>query len=324
MTNLLDRPEPTPVDRPRIDPRFARRWIDVRREQARRRMQILVAAGGLFASLGLVAGSFYTPLWAVRHLRVTVVGPVSAAAVTRLAGIGYHTEMIDVHGSSVAARLDADPWLGAAQVRRQWPGTVTLSVAVRRPLAVVAVPARGSAGGWAEVDGTGRVLADLLAPPPGLAQLSGVASVPSPGRWLADSAGPEVDPGAPPSALADLTAASDAADVPSGSGAALAALDSLPASLRADVSSIQAAPRTGLALVIAPPRLAAGTVTVTFGDGSELQAKITALVTLLDDANLSGVTGLDLSVPSRPAAITNNNTTTFSNTTAGAGSAPGG
>ncbi len=45
-------------------------------------------------------------------------------------------------------------------------------------------------------------------------------------------------------------------------------------------------------------------MTVTFGDGSQLQAKITAVVTLLDDANLSGVTGLDLSVPTRPAAIT--------------------
>ncbi len=64
MTDLLDRPEPAPLDRPRIDPRFARRWIDARQE-GRRRLQGLILVGALVALVVLAVGSLFSPLFHV-------------------------------------------------------------------------------------------------------------------------------------------------------------------------------------------------------------------------------------------------------------------
>lgn len=297
MTDLLDRPRKE--ERPRIDPRFARRWIDARREEGRRRLHIVVGLGAVAAVVVLAVGSLYSPLLHVRHLRIEVNGPIPAASVGRLAGLSGRTLMIEVDPSRSAHRLDSDPWLGGAHVTRSWPGTVSVSVTVRTPIAVV-----GNAGGWAEVDQTGRVLADIAAPPPALPVLQGVTRIPAPGGWLAGTAGPTADPTAAPERLADMSALADGPDVPAGPAAALAALASLPDTLRPDVVSVQMGSPVGLSLVISPPRLAAGTITVALGDGSELQSKVTALTTLLDQASLGGVTSLDLSVPSRPAAAT--------------------
>lgn len=327
MTDLLDRP--SPPERPHIDPRIARRWIDARREEGRRRLHLLLVLGGVVAAAALAIGSLFTPLFQVRHVRITVAGPMASATVQRLAGVGNGTLTIHVHTGAIAARLDADPWLGAARVTRHWPGTVDISVVVRSPLAVVPLPgatapdggataggsggSAGSAGaasgatagtgqaGWAEVDPTGRVLADLATPPPGMPVLQGVTSVPAPGGWLAGTAGPGAAPGAPPSGLVDMTAPSDGADVPGGPAAALSVLQSLPTLIRSDVLSVNANRGPGLSLVIQPPRLATGTVTVLLGDGSQLQSKVTALLAILDQGQLAGVAGLDLSVPSRPA-----------------------
>lgn len=311
MTDLLDPPRPD--ERPRIDPRFARRWIDARREEGRRRLHVLVWLGAVAAVAALAGGSLYSPLFHVRHLRITVNGPISSSSIGRLAGLSGHTLMIEVDSSRSAARLDSDPWLGGARVIRSWPGTVSVQVTVRTPIAVVA-----AGNGWAEIDQTGRVLTDIATPPPAMPVVQGVGPVPAPGGWLTGSAGPAVDPNAPPGRLADLDSLADGAAVPSGASAALAVLASLPATLRPDVMSVNASAPGGLTLSMSPPRLAAGTVTVAFGDGSELQSKVTALMTLLDQASLGGVTNLDLSVPNRPAAgspVPSTTTTSSTSTT---------
>lgn len=315
MTDLLQRGSPG-SDRPRIDPRIAQRWIEARRQEGRRRLQAVLVCAAVAACLLLAWGSLYTPLFRVRHVRVTVDGPLAAQTVAGWSGISGRTQTIDVSSRATAARLDAHPALGAARVGRHWPGTVTIAVTVRVPVAVVALPA-----GYAEVDVTGRVVADVAAAPAGLPQLQGVASVPAPGGWLGGSPGAAAAPGSPPSTLVDMTATSDGPDVPSGSAAALAFLDALPPLLRGDVSYVSAgggsagtpgragdnttggsAAGKGLSLVVSPPRMASGTITVLLGDGSQLQAKADALVAVLDEGDLSGVAGLDLTVPSRPAA----------------------
>jgi hypothetical protein len=55
---------------------------------------------------------------------------------------------------------------------------------------------------------------------------------------------------------------------------------------------------------ILPATIAAGSIPVHLGDGSQLAAKLTALTTLLAQADLSGVQSIDLTVPNRPAALT--------------------
>ena len=282
---------------PRIDPRFARRWIEARRQEGRRRLRILVAVLAVVSCGGLALGSLYSPLFAVRHVRVRAGGGVPASAVVAAAGLQHHPLMIDVDSARVAARLDADPLLGGARVSRHWPSTIDITVVVRSPVA--AVPA---GGGFAEVDATGRVLTRSAGRPRGLPLLNGAGTPPAPGGWLPGSPGPGAVPpvGSGPHI--------DASSGPPGSGtalvgAALAFLGSVPAVLRPAIESATIPPGSsghGVTLTVVPPRDPSETLQVYLGDGSALPAKVASFVTMLDEANLSGVSAIDLTVPYRP------------------------
>jgi hypothetical protein len=265
----------------------------------------------LVAVLGI--GSLYSPLLSMRHVRIDTVGGVSRAEILAVTGLAHRRPLIDVNAGDLAARLDAVPTLGEAMVRRSWPTTVTVRVTQRTAVAVVArsttgaaVGPGGSPTGWAIVDATGRVLADVTTPAAGLPVLVGFGSVPAPGGWLDGTAGPHASPPGPAGgpALANLNAASDSPSVPSGPAAALAVATALPTALRSDVQSITVAPGGQVTVAALPATIAAGSIPIYLGDGSQLAAKLTALATLLSQANLSGVTSVDLTVPDRPAALT--------------------
>ncbi len=288
------------IDHPRIDPRFLQRWVEVRRAEGRRRLRALVVLVVVLASGALALGVLYTPLLKVRHVRVSVSGAMTGPQVAALSGLDHYKLMIDVHATTIAKGLDAVPQLGGARVARQWPGTVAIRVSVRTPLAVVA----RSAGGWATVDATGRVLRDVTAQPVGLPALLGIGTAPAPGSWIGGSLGPSVAPGTKPEAALDMGAASDSASVPRGAAAALALLQELPAPVLADVISITVGVNGGLSMSVLPATVAAGSIAVELGDGSQLVQKATALTTLVTQADLSGVTSIDLTVPDRPATLT--------------------
>jgi cell division septal protein FtsQ len=287
------------LNRPRIDPRFVQRWIEVRRARGRRRLRIMVAGVSLVALLLVAFVSLYTPLFHVRHIRVSVSGPLPESAVVTLAGLGHGNLMIHVNPGTIARRLDADPQLGGARVAKHWPGTVSIRVSVRTPVANVA----GSAGGWATVDATGRILSSRSAPAIGLPVLRGGGTAPVPGQWIAGTLGPAVIPDTKPSAALDMDAASDAATLPSAPAAALAVLQSLPARLLSEVVSVTMGP-SGISLAVAPANVAAGSVAVDLGDASQLGQKIVALDALLTETNLANVVSIDLTVPDRPAVLT--------------------
>jgi POTRA domain, FtsQ-type/Cell division protein FtsQ len=292
-----------PALRPEIDPRFAQRWVEVRREQGRRRLRILLAAASATAVLALLAGSVYTPLFKVRHLRVRVAGNLSSSEVLKLAHLsGYHL-MIDVHTGAIAARLDSIPALGSARVSREWPGTVRVSVAVRTPEALV--PTRSATNPqWAVVDQTGRVLRYVGVALAGLPILQGVGDPPAPGQWIAGAPGPSVAPGTPPQQEVDFAAASDSPTLPQGAAAALAAVQALPARIRIEVISVTVSASSGVTMTMLPPSATAGPVNIELGDGSQLSQKLTALIALVTKADLSTVSSIDLTVPDRPAALT--------------------
>ncbi|HEX4864062.1 MAG TPA: hypothetical protein VFV02_08320, partial [Acidimicrobiales bacterium] len=182
----------------------------------------------------------------------------------------------------------------------------SIRVVVRQAVAVIAETAGSQpASRWDEVDATGRVIAVVNVPPPGLPQLQ-IAGVPTAdGQWLPGSAGPSVSvPAAGQPGPADLRAVSDSPAVPQGVAAALALAAALPSQIRGSIQAIAAGASGGLSLIAAPTEGSAGPLSVDLGDGSELAAKITALSTLLTQTNLAGITGLDLTVPDRPAALT--------------------
>ncbi|HEX4863668.1 MAG TPA: FtsQ-type POTRA domain-containing protein, partial [Acidimicrobiales bacterium] len=181
----------------RMDPRIARRWVEVRREQGRRRLRVLIGIGIVVLAAALFAGSLYTPLFKVRHVRVAVQGSMPISGVVALSGITGHTLMIRVDDSAVERRLDAVANLGEARVATHWPGTISIRVSVRDAVAVIPVgaqtatqPPSTAPSHWAEIDQTGRVISVVAVRPAGLPQLLGIGDSPAQGQWVAGSPGP--------------------------------------------------------------------------------------------------------------------------------------
>jgi hypothetical protein len=282
-----------------MDPRFARRRAEIQRQRHRRRMRIVSMVAAVVVICIAAVVSVFTPLARVRHLRVEVAGPVSAAQVIALAGLNGRTLMIHDDPASIAHRLDAVPYLGDARVSRQLPATIRISVAVRSPVAAVAL-LEGGGEEWGLVDVTGRVLSISAAPPPGLPAVYGVTSVPTRGAWIAGAAGPKVAVGSPG---VDMAASAVSSSAPSGVALALAAVGSLVPAIRADVASATISPSGELTLGVLPPGVV-GAVKVNIGDGSQLAAKLAALGALLNSSGLAGETSVDVSVPDRPTALT--------------------
>jgi cell division septal protein FtsQ len=286
--------------RPRIDPRFAHRRLEVQRANDRRRLRLLIVTLSVVGAAGLAAGSFFTPLWKVRHVRIQVRGPITSRRIEALTGLDHQRLMITLNPGRISADLDAVPNLGGARVNRQWPSTVSIWVAVRTAVAQVA----RSSTTWATVDATGRILADVSSQIPGLPVIHLPGLVPAPGGWLPSTLGPAVAPGTPAAREVDLTAPSGSMLAPNPVEAALVAMQEMPASVKAEIISARVTSTGTLSLAVLPANFAAGAISVNLGDGSLLSQKVSALVTLVTQTDLSKVTQIDLTVPDRPALLT--------------------
>ncbi len=114
--------------------------------------------------------------------------------------------------------------------------------------------------------------------------LQGTGAVPSPGGWLAGSAGPGAVPAAPAGApLADFNAAPDSPTVPGGAAAALA-IAAAPHDVAHGGAQHPVTPGNQLRLAVLAPVAGSAAISVNLGDGSQLAAKLTALATLLAQA----------------------------------------
>jgi len=303
---------------PLIDPRFRERQIAVRRHAGRRRLLI---AGILAGALSLGAGGLallHSSLLAVRTVRVTGVTHTSRARVLSAAHLSRL--MIDVEGASAAQRIERLPWVADARVERHWPSSVQISVTERKPVGVVALPGAavgppGAAVGpqaeavappgggsrtappggslWALVDRTGRVLADVSQPPPGLVVLSGVGDPGQPGSLL--------EPGADPALNA-------VADLGPSLGQRVATVDAVGGGLAMVLRPVPGTPvpvalqggHAATGRPAAPPAITNGP-TVVLGGADQLGAKLQALALLVNQVDLSGVRSVDLRVPQSPA-----------------------
>jgi cell division septal protein FtsQ len=268
-----------------VDPRIKQRWVDVRRSAGRRRLQLIVAAAAAAAVIGAGVGALYTPLVGVRSVRIVGAGSLPAAQLTRIAGVG-HQPMIDVRPSRVVARLEAVPIVGQVRVERLWPSTVRIQLTLRAPVAQTQIGLRTF-----ELDATGRLLAEVAAPVPGRPFVNGLSSATEAlGAWVATSAGPNAPANAPVAALLSSPATPIQA--------ALALCAALPPIAASRVEAIDVTGATLQAVVTTGA--GASTATVLFGDATQLNAKLTALVTVLDQVSLTGISQVDLRVPYRP------------------------
>ncbi|HET6793423.1 MAG TPA: cell division protein FtsQ/DivIB [Acidimicrobiales bacterium] len=166
---------PRPPETPRpMDPRIRQRRIEVTRIQGRRRLKVLVAFVGTFLAGGVALALVHSPWLSVGQVRVEgVSGAQGAAVAVEVSGLA-HRPMIEVSGSSTAARVARLPWVAGVRVWRSWPRTVVVAVAARRAVAQVA---HGPL--WSQLDAGGRVIAE--GPQTALPVLDGVAGA-APGR----------------------------------------------------------------------------------------------------------------------------------------------
>jgi cell division protein FtsQ len=121
------------------------------------------------AAVAIVAGVAWALLGSrflvVRSVQVTGTGPqVSRAQVLAAARIPAGLPLIRVNTAAVAQRIGGIREVQSAQVSRNWPHTVVISVRLRTPVFAVAV----ARGGYALVDAYGVDVRDSPRRPPGL------------------------------------------------------------------------------------------------------------------------------------------------------------
>ena len=173
-TRAESRPaRPAPVQPP------PRRRAPLPRDATRRRRRLAVVLGIVVALAAVAWGVSVSPLLDVDHVRIRGLHHLTAAEIERAAGIHPGDAMAWLDPSRAVRDVEALPYVGRAAVSREWPDTVRITVHERRPVAWVDGP-----GGKAVVDGTGRVVESVPAPPAGLPQLLGVQTVTAPGGTI--------------------------------------------------------------------------------------------------------------------------------------------
>ena len=246
-----------------MDPRFRRRWIEVRRQEGRRRFRVLV---GITAAVALgCAGWAATDSVLLDLDRVVVEGAVHTPPdEARFAsGLRLGEPMLDIDETAVLRAVEALPWVREATVRRQWPGQVRIRIVEREPVAV----AEAGPGTVALIDGTGRVLEWVAAPPPGLPVLAGLPPAGPPGTALGTDG------------VATLEVAV-----------------ALPAELRARIAGLAPAPGAGgeVELRLNPEGM------VRLGPPEDLDRKFTAIRAVLAQVDLRNLAVLDVRRPDSP------------------------
>ncbi|WP_051451721.1 cell division protein FtsQ/DivIB [Actinospica robiniae] len=125
----------------------------MRTRSRRRRLAVtLTVTACLLALVGYLV-LWHTSLIAVSAVKVQGAKSISTATVLDAAQIPAGSPMAALDPAAAAARIERVPQVASATVRRDWPGTVLISVVERVPAALVP-----DAGGYAIVDGGGVVL----------------------------------------------------------------------------------------------------------------------------------------------------------------------
>jgi cell division protein FtsQ len=262
LTSTTDSRRPVPA----IDPRIRARRIAVQRDEGRRRLHRLGLVGAVAAiALGAV-GVAGSPLLDVDGVVVAGSTRLDPAAVVAASGIERGAPLVTLDVGAAVEGVRALPWVADVVVRRSWPGTVEIAVLERQPVAALL----GAGGTAALVDADGRVLADVAPEAAGAVLVAGLDGAGRPGST-----------------------------VPAAARGALDLAAGLPADLLPAVERVVVAPDGDLRLELAPDGGAPATVLL--GSPDQLQAKLTALVTVLTAVDLAEVAVLDLAVPSAPA-----------------------
>jgi cell division protein FtsQ len=141
-----------------------------------RRKAVLFAVLATAILAGMAWALLGSRLLVVRSVRVIGAGRmVSAAQVLAAAHVPHGLPLIRVNTGAIARQVEQLRQVQYAEVSRDWPATVVITVQPRTPVFAVTAP-----GGYAVVDRFGVSISDVAARPAGLPLLNvgyGVASL---------------------------------------------------------------------------------------------------------------------------------------------------
>jgi cell division protein FtsQ len=180
-----------------------------------RRLTVVAAAVVATAAL-LVWGVAFSPLFAVRHVRVMGASGAAEDQVRTAAHVPDGTPLLRLDTAAITARVEQVPVVASAHVDTSFPSTVTVTVSLRAAVGYLHVD-----GGYRLMDRTGAQFQTTTAAPRGLPELALPTGV------LAREAG---------AAVATVAAA-------------------LPATLRARVASIQAFDPSAITVLLRDDRV---------------------------------------------------------------------
>ncbi|MCU1458965.1 MAG: ftsQ [Actinomycetia bacterium] len=166
-----------------IDPRLRQRRIEVIREQGRRRLRILIAVVSVVVAVGLTWVVIESPMYDVDHIRVSGAVHTSTSAIDAASGIRRRDALLFADLGAATRGIEALPWVERAVVHKVFPGTVTIAVTERVPVAWV----RTSPSSVALLDASGRVLGAEPVAPAGAIEVAGLGAIPTPGRSVANA-----------------------------------------------------------------------------------------------------------------------------------------
>jgi cell division protein FtsQ len=256
MQSLSNTSSPTTAMEPRIRVRRAQ----VRRQEGRRRLRVLVALLTVAGGAGAGWAATRSPLLDIDHVVVDGASHTGTGTAARAIGVDPGQPMLDVDGGAVARRLRALPWVRSVSVRKDWPGTLRVELVERSAVAVTP----NVSGGWALVDGSGRVLSWSAAPPPGTLVVAGFPPAGAPGSTL-----------------------------PLAADGLLAVVQGLPVGLRPKVTTVVVDP-AGINLGLATGG------TVRLGAPEDLAEKLRAAAMVLDGVDTTDLAVLDVRLPATP------------------------
>jgi cell division protein FtsQ len=152
--------------------RFAARARAVRRSSWRWKLllplTLLLAVGGWWFV-------YSGPVLVLHDVVVPGVSASTAEQVRDVAGLPDGQQMVRLDLSAAQHRVAAIRTVRSVQVSRSWPSTVTISVTLRVPVAVV----KDAKGGLHLADSTGTAYADLTSAPAGLPLVQADATDPA-------------------------------------------------------------------------------------------------------------------------------------------------
>jgi len=232
----------------------------VSRQGSRRRFVVLCVLAAFVTLCALAWPLAHSRFFSARVVVVHGARQTPVAQVLSAAGLTNQPPLIDVHPGAAAQSIEALPWVQRASVSLEWPDGVRISLTER-----VAVCAVAQGSGWAEIDRSGRVLADVATAPVGPVRAALEGTPPAPGRRVGR-----------------------------GSRAALAVAASLPPVLAARVSLVEARPGDSVDLVLVDG------VQVVLGSASQLGAKYEDVAAIEAGAQPPPRSVIDVSVPQSP------------------------